>query len=338
MSEPTNEVTVIPTNTAIVEFGTFRSPAQALKEMEMVAAAFGRKARQMDLYTKIGESEHLRVEGWQMLAAMYRVTASIQNTQYVEFGDARGWEATAIAIHIPTGQQVSSADAMCLDDEDKWGAVSKYEWHTPEGGGEKQKVKVGDIRKPLQQLRSMAQTRAQSKVLSNLLKHVAKMAGFAPTPAEEMMPGQESTDTPTQTQQQAPPRSNGSGPVITDPQAKRFYALSKASGKSKDEIDAMLRHFGFASDREITKAKYDAVCNAVQTPNWQPSAAPSPVSQPQQQTDPSKEMWAEVVRAYKGESKAIQALGNEGYPTWAEVPAALQSKIAMKLIEEIKEW
>ena len=51
---------------------------------------------------------------------------------------------------------------MCMDDESKWSD------------------------KPLFQLRSMAQTRAQAKALRNVLAWVVVMAGYAPTPAEEM--------------------------------------------------------------------------------------------------------------------------------------------------------
>jgi hypothetical protein len=40
--------------------------------------------------------------------------------------------------------------------------------------------------KPLYQLRSMAQTRAQAKALRGVLAWVAVLAGYNPTPAEEM--------------------------------------------------------------------------------------------------------------------------------------------------------
>ena len=241
---------LIPLETQqLVEFGSFRSPDQAMKEAQAVAQVFQREARRLNLYKKIGESEHLLVEGWQMLAALYRVTASIASTRYVELGDAHGWEATAEAIYVPTGQKISSADAMCLDDEDKWGMVSKYERQ------EGKKTKVGDVAKPLQQLRSMAQTRAQSKVLSNLLKWVARMAGFSATPAEEMHDA-----APAYT---APKPKDTEGNVISEAQSKRLYALAKQSGKSDEALKAILGHFGFAHSKEITRDRYDAVCAEV---------------------------------------------------------------------------
>jgi hypothetical protein len=231
-----------------IEFGSFRSPEQHLKEAQAVAAAFAKEARRLQLYKRIGDSDHLLVEGWQMLAAMYRVTASIQCTRYVEYGDAHGWEATAEAIFVPTGQKISSADGMCLDSEDQWGRVSRYEWQNGK------KVKVGDVAKPLQQLRSMAQTRAQSKVLSNLLKWVARLAGFAATPGEEMTDdGGFTPPAPKQTE----------GNLITEAQAKRLYAIAKSSGKSDDEIKAIMAHFGFQHSREITRDKYDSIVEEI---------------------------------------------------------------------------
>jgi hypothetical protein len=334
-----DELTVIPQSSTQIEFGSFRSPDQALKEAEMVAAAFKRRANAMNLYQPIGESKHLKIEGWQMLASMYRVTASVGETRYLEIGDARGWEATAHAIYVPTGQKISSADAMCMDDEDKWGMVSKYEYVNG------QKTKTGDVHKPLQQLRSMAQTRACSKVLSNLLKWVAVMSGFAPTPAEEMTGSDDTSDQPRAASGGGgePQRTNG-GPVITEPQGKRLFALTKASGKTKDEVTALLAHFGFASDRDVTKAKYDAVCTAVQDPNWRPAPAPAAQSQPaaagqtQQRAATSDDIWAEVVRTYKGEARALRALNDAGFTTWSQVNISDQPAVAMKLIEDEKRW
>jgi hypothetical protein len=134
---------------------------------------------------------------------------------------------------------------MCLDDEDRWGMVSRYEWQNGK------KVKVGDVAKPLQQLRSMAQTRAQSKVLSNLLKWVARLAGFAATPGEEMSDESFTPPAPKQTE----------GNTITEAQAKRLFAIAKNSGKSDEEIKAVLQHFGFGHSREIVRDKYDSICS-----------------------------------------------------------------------------
>ena len=259
-----NEVTsVLPTELQN-EFGTFRSPDAMLKEAQMVATAFGKKARAMGLYKKIGDSEHLLIEGWQMLGSMYRVSAGIESTQFVQYGDASGFEAVAIATYVPTGRVISRAEAVCLDDEENWGNISKYEW-VAGADGKREKVKIGDVPKPLQQLRSMAQTRAMSKVYSNLLKFVAKMASFNTTPAEEMTGGENGA-----AQNQNPQRATSSGAIISEPQSKRLYAIAKSSGKTDDQVKAILAKHGFDSTKVVTKDKYEQVCSEIEA-----KAAPS---------------------------------------------------------------
>jgi hypothetical protein len=99
---------------------------------------------------------------------------------------------------------------MCLNDEEKWRSRTKYEWRYAkrsggtsledpgkeelvwekgtDGKSRPQKVKViaGEETVPMFQLRSMAQTRAGSKCLRNCFAWVAVLAGYKPTPAEEM--------------------------------------------------------------------------------------------------------------------------------------------------------
>ena len=51
---------------------------------------------------------------------------------------------------------------------------------------QKEKVSAGEVAVPLFQLRSMAQTRACAKALRNVLAWVVVLAGYRPTPAEEL--------------------------------------------------------------------------------------------------------------------------------------------------------
>jgi hypothetical protein len=68
---------------------------------------------------------------------------------------------------------ISSAEASCLRDEPNWRTKPEY------------------------QLKSMAQTRASAKALRNVLAWVVVLAGYKPTPAEEMP--STSIEKPTQT-------------------------------------------------------------------------------------------------------------------------------------------
>ena len=121
-------------------------------------------------------------EDWQTVGRFYGIAPRIVITRPLTIGEVSGWEATAEAVHVPTGRVVASADAMCMDDEEKWRARPKYEWHyVKKSGGtsledpgsseliwekgannknrpKKERVLVGEERVPSFQLRSMAQT------------------------------------------------------------------------------------------------------------------------------------------------------------------------------------
>jgi hypothetical protein len=249
-----------PDSGQVIEFGSFRHPETVLKEAELVAKTFQRRAEQLQLYKTIGPSKHLLIEGWQMLASMYRVTAGVVEDRYIEIGDARGYEATAEAIYVLTAQRISTAKAMCLSDEENWGMRNKYEWVN------KVKTLVGTTPTPLQQLRSMAQTRACSKVLSNLLKWVARMGGYAGTPSEEMT-GQEDTSAPGNGggMQQPQRKSSGSGSgLISEAQEKRLWALAHQANKNKETVGVILAHYGFPDGSQtVTRDKYQDVCTEI---------------------------------------------------------------------------
>jgi hypothetical protein len=262
--------------TQVVEFGTFRDPEQALIEAELVAKAFARRASGLNLFKQIGDSKHLKIEGWQMLAMMYRVTAVVVDTRYVEVGEYTGYEATAEALLIRGSDlppiRISTAQAMCLNDEERWDVRPEYSWEIQ--GGRNVKKQTGEVAVPLQQLRSMAQTRACSKVLSNLLKFVAVMAGYAGTPAEEMT-GRES-DAP-RTQTQAPQRSGKAAPSdpISEPQCNRLWAIAKNSAKSDEAVGVVLEHFKYPTNvdggvrkasESIARKDYDAIVTEVMKP------------------------------------------------------------------------
>lgn len=245
------------------ELSLSRPAETTLKEAEMVAGPWGKKVESLQLYKKIGDSKHLYIEAWQMMAAMYRVTARVRETRLVEIGEVRGYECVAEAYHIPSGQVISTAEAMCLNDEDKWGPRTKYEFING------QRTATGYAPTPLQQLRSMAQTRACSKVLANLFKWVARMKGYQGTPAEEMT-GHEYDDTPQappppqrRSQQSAPPATNTD--VISDGQMKRMYAIAKSeAGLDEAGYRAFLTSFGYEHSRDVKKADYEKMIAELQ--------------------------------------------------------------------------
>lgn len=110
-----------------------------------------------------GKKKHLVYEAWQTLGKYYGYTVRTGEANFVEYGEVRGFEAKAWVIDNKTGIEIGGAEAACLTDEPNW------------------------KNKPMFQLKSMAQTRAGAKALRQILGFVAAIAGFNPTPAEEMV-------------------------------------------------------------------------------------------------------------------------------------------------------
>jgi len=187
-----------------------REPEVVLEEAHRAAAALKRVLEAKPNKVMFGGEQYLEFEDWQTVGRFYGIAPRNVLTRPLTLGDVSGWEATAEAVHVPTGRVVSSADAMCMNDEEKWRARPKYELHyVKKSGGtslddpgpseliwekgaawknrpKKERVHVGEEVVPSFQLRSMAQTRAASKALRNALAWVVVLAGYRPTPAEEL--------------------------------------------------------------------------------------------------------------------------------------------------------
>jgi hypothetical protein len=193
------------------ELAIARDPDKVIEE----AIAVSKKLKEIVVKTKasikLGESEHLKIEAWQTLAHFYGLMGKVRETRFVEFGNVSGFHVFADLLHMRSGKIVSSAEAMCLDDEEKWSSRPKYAWaYLKRSGGtsiedpgkdeiiwednpakpgkkrpKKERVKIGMEKVPTFQLMSMAQTRALSKVYSAALRWIVVLAGYAPTPLED---------------------------------------------------------------------------------------------------------------------------------------------------------
>lgn len=182
----------------------WRPPETVLAEAKQAADALTKVISLKKNPVKFNGEIYLEFEDWQTCAKFYGVTAKVERTAFVQYGNVAGFEATAVAIDR-NGAEISRAESLCLNDEANWGMVPQYEWKDvlDEHGqkiwvegkdGKKrpkaERVQVGEAAKPLFQLKSMAQTRACSKVLRQVFAWIVVLAGYRPTPAEEMT-GQE---------------------------------------------------------------------------------------------------------------------------------------------------
>lgn len=137
-------------------FGT-QSPTEVIKSATEVAEVLKDVLVKQQLISNIKGREHVKVEGWTLLGTMLGVFPVNVWTRKLD----DGWEARVEARTL-SGAVVGAAEAECLRSENTWKSRDDYA------------------------LRSMAQTRATSKALRQPLGFVVSLAGFDPTPAEEM--------------------------------------------------------------------------------------------------------------------------------------------------------
>lgn len=132
---------------------------QRLAFAQAKAQSLARIVEAQKLYTLIQDRKHLHVEAWVTIAEGYGYQIDIEWTRPLPDG---GYEARAV-IRDAAGMAIGHAEAECgSQGDDRW------ENH------------------PHFQQRSMAQTRAISKVARNRLAWVVVLAGYSPTPSEEM--------------------------------------------------------------------------------------------------------------------------------------------------------
>lgn len=141
---------------AVNLFGT-ESPTEVIRRATEVAEVLKDVLVKQNLISVIKQREHVKVEGWTLLGTMLGVFPVNIWTRKLD----DGWEARVEARTL-SGAVVGAAEAECLRSESTWGSRDDYA------------------------LRSMAQTRATSKALRQPLGFVVSLAGFDPTPAEEM--------------------------------------------------------------------------------------------------------------------------------------------------------
>jgi hypothetical protein len=167
-------------------------------------------AREGKLLANIQGKQYPLLECLQLIGQMTGNTAEVEWCRKVsaeEMG-ADGWEARAI-VRDRNGQQVGAAEAMCLRSERRWGKADEYA------------------------VRSMAQTRACAKALRMRVGFIVTLAGFEPTPAEEM------PDPPAPAKQAA--RSKPAAPPVAE---QRWQELQESTDADASEIARVLKEAG----------------------------------------------------------------------------------------------
>ena len=171
-------VTIIP------QVGMLSPPEIILEQARTAAKALvsvltGKKKKVI-----MNGEQYLEFEDWQTCGQFYNYGVTTGDAVPCEIDGVKGAHAHAQLVNLHTGEVLGGAEAYCMRDEEHWNTRPKYEWKGE--GKERKKVKVGDEIVPWFQLASMAQTRAGAKALRNRLAWVVVLAGYRPTPAEEL--------------------------------------------------------------------------------------------------------------------------------------------------------
>lgn len=243
----------------VVEIGLQKTPdeimgdaSEAAKALERVISSNKRKL------VEFNGKRFLEFPHWQTIGRFFHTTVSTHEAEFVKFEFAQGFKAKALVIDEKTGMQVGCAEAYCLNDEPNW----KH--------------------KPLFQLASMAQTRAACKALSNKYRYVAILAGYEPTPGEEIdMSMEKSLSAPKEKpapirapEPIAPPTAVetaiefgepyelpmaqiGATLKITDKQRKMLFAKSRDAGITEGHLkDYLWSHYNLEHTADLNRKQF----------------------------------------------------------------------------------
>lgn len=140
-----------------------RNPKDLVGKATEMADALAIIITNQQLFKVIQGKKYVLCEGWTTLGAMMGV---VPIEEYCRpMADGRGFEAKIKLIRASDGGQVGGASAECTRDEKSWESRDSYA------------------------LRSMSITRATGKAFRLSFSWIMKLAGFEPTPAEEMPNG-----------------------------------------------------------------------------------------------------------------------------------------------------
>ena len=141
--------------------------------------------RQARMTVRIQGRDHVRIEGWQVLCHLCNLP--LPSIVELRREDREGGYVYVAEASLAYNGREYRAYGICASDEPNWRG------------------------KPEFQLASMAQTRAAGKVLRLLLGWVVTLAGYEPTPAEEMI------DEPTPTAPQGGTQRRVAEPELRPP-------------------------------------------------------------------------------------------------------------------------
>lgn len=153
------------------------------------------------LYSVIQGRKFVRCEGWTTLAVMMGVLPREISNDPIP--GTTGYKAVIALVRVADGVELTRASAQCGADEETW------------------------AKRPAYARQSMAATRATGKACRMAFSWVMQMAGFEPTPEEEM-PSERHQPKRSRRAEPEVPRETGGNSVLV-----RFVNFSKKEGVAR---------------------------------------------------------------------------------------------------------
>jgi hypothetical protein len=242
MTNPGSDVDLHPA-VLPADLALSRKPPEIIEEARGAAIELQKVIASKKKRVVFNGEQYLEFEDWQLLGRFYNMTVQVKATDQISYGNIQGFWARAELVQF--GAIISSAEAMCLNDEANWS------------------------KKPLFQLRSMAQTRACAKAFRNVLSFVAVLAGYRPTPAEEieeMAKGEPKKRMPQAkpiTPPIAAPIAEAKAPesdLISKEEQAKFVKICQGAGIPSDIVKTRMMEFGYKSSAEIRREHFETLC------------------------------------------------------------------------------
>lgn len=226
------------------------SPAALVDGASQMATELAEVIRSQNLSTVIQGKRYVQVEGWTTLGVMLGVTAREVST--VEQDGI--YTSIVELVRMADGAVISRASAEC-GEEKPWNGRPRYA------------------------RRSMAQTRATGKACRLAFSWIMKLAGYEPTPSEEMpQPDEPAAPTapdpkPAPRREAPPPQTNGA--TISFKQHTMLEARITELGLERERVKAWIsRAWGVAHLDQVPAARFNELLNRLGA--WQQAAQHTP--------------------------------------------------------------
>lgn len=200
-------------------------PAERVALMTEIADVVKDVIEKQKWFQQIGPKKHILIQGWTFIGGLGGCSAKTTHTEKID----GGFKAHAEVVRVDSGVVVGEADQVCMSAEKNWKSKDDYA------------------------LIGMASTRACSRALSSVFRHVVELAGYSATPAEEMTQDAKPFQDAPSGQQTA------SEPILASAeQVAEIAAQLRLAGVRGTTVGGWLVAHGIVADgKEATVAEYE---------------------------------------------------------------------------------